>query len=86
MVAGLTRKGRVIDTIWRGSLRIIDKKLNKFKQLQTNKKRISVRFLCVQIAFFSKKMPERLHICKNCSNFAAKNNNQAIRLKAIVLF
>ena len=31
MVAGLTRKGRVIDTIWRGSLLIIDKKLNKFK-------------------------------------------------------
>ena len=31
MVAGLTRKGRVIDTIWRRSLRA--KKLNKFKQL-----------------------------------------------------
>ncbi len=29
MVAGLTRKGRLIDTLWRGSLRIIDKKLNK---------------------------------------------------------
>jgi len=29
MVAGLTRKGRVIDTIWKGSLRIFDKKLNK---------------------------------------------------------
>ena len=42
MVAGLNRKGRVIDTIWRGSLRIIDKKLNKFKPFKQNESRNKV--------------------------------------------
>ena len=37
-------------------------------------KRISVRFFVPQIAFFSKKMPERLHMCKICSNFAPELN------------